>query len=50
MTVVYFLLLLGAALCFAYDAFVASQRRVHVLALGLLLWVLVPLIQTANRL
>ena len=50
LTVIYLLLLIAAAVCFFIDAFVVSQRRVHVLALGLLLWVLVPLIQTANRL
>lgn len=50
LTVIYFVLLLLAAICFALDAFVVSQRRVHLLALGLFLWVLVPLIQTAHRL
>lgn len=49
-TVLYFVLLLLAAICFAVDAFVVSQRRVHLLALGLFLWVLVPLIQHARGL
>lgn len=50
LTLLYFVLLLLAAVCFLLDAFVVSQRRVHLLALGLLLWVLVPLIQTAQGL
>ena len=50
--VLYLLLYIGAALCFAIAAF-SSRRasanrasRVAVLPLGLLLWVLVPLIQS----
>lgn len=45
LSVIYFILLLLGAICFALDAFVVSQRRVHVLALGLFFWILVPLIR-----
>lgn len=50
MTAIYFLLLLLALVCFVIDAFVVSQRRVHFLALGLALWVAVPLIHAAQAL
>lgn len=47
MNAFYFILLLLAAVCFALSAFnVVVARRVSFLSLGLLFWVLVPLIQT----
>lgn len=56
MTVIYLLLLLGAAICFGVAAFAghvasshdtgSARARVNFVALGLLLWVLVPLIET----
>lgn len=46
MVTLYILLLLAAAVCFAIAAFVVNRTfRVNFLALGLLCWVLVPLIQ-----
>lgn len=49
MAILFLLLLLGAAICFGVAAFarpVADRTgRVNLVALGLLLWVLVPLIQ-----
>jgi hypothetical protein len=50
MVTIYFVLLLLAALCFGAAALSVAVQRVNLLALGLLLWVLVPLIQTAHRL
>lgn len=53
MTMIYALLLIGAVVCFVLATFsvrVGSPRReVNMIALGLLLWVLVPLIQTLQR-
>ena len=53
MVVIYLLLLIGAALCFGAAAFGQTgpgrTARVNLVALGLLLWVLVPLIQTLVR-
>lgn len=49
MVVIYLLLLIGAALCFGFAAFGRSTPKVNLVALGLLLWVLVPLIQTLVR-
>lgn len=48
MTVVYLLLLVLAAVCFAAAAFGRGRydSRVSLVPLGLLFWVLVPLIQT----
>lgn len=46
MHTVYLILLLAAAVCFALAAFNAATNRVNLLALGLLLWVCVPLIAT----
>lgn len=55
MDVLYLLLLIGAAVCFALAAFRAERGgvavpRVNLVALGLLLWVLVPLLQTLQSL
>lgn len=49
MVVIYLLLLVGAAVCFALAASGKVASRVNLTALGLLLWVLVPLIQTLVR-
>jgi hypothetical protein len=49
MVVIYLLLLIGAAVCFGAAAFGRTTPRVNLTALGLLLWVLVPLIQTLVR-
>lgn len=51
MTVLYLILLLLAAVCFAVAAFNRASvdsgtRSVNLVALGLFLWVLVPLIET----
>lgn len=48
MKVFYLLLLVIAAACFAL-AVVIPVRRVNLLAVGLLAWVLVPLIQQADH-
>lgn len=55
MEVLYFLLLVGALVCFALAAFFArrvnrSDSDVNLVALGLALWVFVPLIQMARQL
>lgn len=47
MTTLYLLLLIAAALCFLLAA-AGVSARVNLVALGLLCWVLVPLIQTAR--
>lgn len=47
MNVLYLLLLLLAAISFGASAFGATLRSVNLVALGLLFWVLVPLILTA---
>lgn len=53
MIMIYALLLIGAVVCFVLATLgvrVGSPRReVNMVALGLLLWVLVPLIQTVQR-
>lgn len=49
MNILYLILLLGGALCFAAEASGRVTSRFNLLALGLLLWVLVPLIQTIDR-
>ena len=49
MVVIYLLLLIGAAVCFGLAVFGRATPRVNLTALGLLLWVLVPLIQTLVR-
>lgn len=49
MVVLYFVLLLLAAVCFGLAAFAVPVQRVSPLALGLLFWVLVPLLQLLNR-
>lgn len=46
MYVIFILLLIGAAVCFGAAAFAKRQPRVNLVALGLLLWVLVPLLQS----
>ncbi len=45
MVVIYLLLLIGAALCFALAASGKVASKVNLTALGLLLWVAVPLIK-----
>lgn len=45
MHILIIILLIGAAVCFAVSAFAVAKTRVNLLALGLLLWVLVPLLQ-----
>jgi hypothetical protein len=52
MTLLYLILLIAAAVCFGMAAFASNRRgrgRVNLMALGLLLWVLVPLLQTLDR-
>ena len=46
MNTLYLILLLLGAVCFAIAAFDVAVRRVNLLALGLLFWIAVPLIQT----
>lgn len=46
MTVVYLLLLIVAAVCFLASAFGGTLHRVNLVALGLFLWVMVPLLVT----
>lgn len=48
MNTVNLILLLIAAVCFALAAFGVATQRVNLLALGLLAWVLVPLIALAQ--
>jgi multisubunit Na+/H+ antiporter MnhG subunit len=43
--VIYLILLILAAVCFALAAFSAAVTRVNLVAAGLFCWVLVPLIQ-----
>jgi hypothetical protein len=59
MDTLYFILFLLAAICFALGAFLHSRPvnttgtpkvLPHFVAIGLLLWVLVPLIQSGKRL
>lgn len=50
MDVIYFLLLLGGFLCFMTEAFIVRPERVTLIALGLGLWILVPLIHAAQGL
>lgn len=51
MSIVFLLLLVGAAVCFTIAALgPAVTTRVNLLALGLLLWVLVPLLQRVQHL
>lgn len=50
MEVLAFVLLLCAAICFLLYAFGLVSTRVQLIALGLLLWVLVPLIYAGRRL
>jgi len=49
MTVLYLILLVAAGVCFGVSAFRPVASRVNFMALGLLLWVLVPLLQLAQR-
>jgi hypothetical protein len=46
MNVVYLILFILAAVCFAMSARDVVVRRTNMLALGLLCWVFVPLLQT----
>jgi hypothetical protein len=49
MEVLYFIFLLGAVICFGVAAFASPRAtRVNFVALGLLLFALVPLIQTLS--
>lgn len=50
MTVVFLLLLVVAAVLFALAAFGVGVRKVNLISLGLFSWVLVPLIQTLQKL
>lgn len=54
MTVLYLLLLVLAAACFAANVFGravgTTNRPVNLVALGLFFWVLVPLLQTISAL
>lgn len=50
MNLLYFVLLLLGAVCFAAAALSFTMQRINLVALGLLFWVLVPLIQTAQHL
>jgi hypothetical protein len=55
MTTLYFILYLVSAVCFAASAVLtfrpaAGAAKVNLIALGLLFWVLVPLIVTAKAL
>lgn len=50
MTVLYFILLLLALVCFLVEAFGRNRFTFSLVALGLALWVAVPLIQTLQRL
>lgn len=45
MSIIYLLLLLGAAVCFAIAAFNKARTSFNLVALGLFLWVLVPVLQ-----
>lgn len=50
MTVLYLLLLLLGAVCFAMAMVGASVRNFNLVAAGLLFWVMVPLLQTVTSL
>jgi predicted S18 family serine protease len=50
MLVISLILLILAAGCFAAAAFNVASPRVNLIALGLLFWVVVPLIATIDRL
>lgn len=50
MTVLYFVLLLLALVCFVAAAVGVRSPRVELLALGLALWVAVPFLQALQRL
>jgi len=50
MNVLYLILLIAGALCFAAAASGRVVSKINLTALGLLLWILVPLIQTARDL
>ena len=50
MTVLYFILLLLALVCFVASCLRVSSPRVELVALGLAFWVAVPFIQTLQRL
>lgn len=50
MNVVYLILLILAAACFVASAARVASTRVNLMALGLALWVLVPIIQVARNL
>ena len=49
MSALVLILLILAAVCFALTAFGAPVGRVNLLALGLLAWVLVPLLHAVSR-
>jgi hypothetical protein len=48
--VLYFVLLLLSAVCFVLSALGFSHRKLNFFALGLFFWVMVPLLQTLQRL
>lgn len=51
MSVLYSVLLLLAAVCFALEAFTDVQAsRIQLVSAGLFFWVLVPLIQNVDKL
>jgi hypothetical protein len=50
MNTLYFILLLLGAVSFALAAYGVVYRKVNLAALGLLFWIMVPLIQTLKRL
>lgn len=50
MTVLFLILLLLGAVCFGLAAFGATLQKVNLLALGLLFWILVPLITALTEL
>lgn len=49
MTLLFLILLLAGAICFAMAAFGTPVRRVYLPGLGLLFWILVPLLQTIQK-
>lgn len=49
MDVIYLLLFVVAAVCFSLAAYGVTVNRVNLVALGLLSWVLVPLLQVLQH-
>jgi hypothetical protein len=50
MEAIYFLLLLGGFICFITEAFIVRPERITLIALGLALWIAVPLIHAVQAL